>query len=87
MNNGFTVHVPAAVSAWLQQEHRDVSEVEAVGIESEVRVKTQEETNYSHFRTYAHTGLHTITLTLRDGTVLQKVFTSSELQGDEASHS
>lgn len=83
MKNGFTVHIPAAVSAWLQQEQRDVSQVESVGIEHELRLLTQEETNYSHFRDYAETGLYTVRLTLHDGTVLQKVFTSGELRDGE----
>ena len=83
MKNGFTVHIPAAVSAWLQQEQRDVSQVESVGIESELRLLTQEETKFSHFRDYAETGLHTVTLTLRDGTILQKDFTSGELRDGE----
>jgi len=81
--NGFTVHVPLVVSAWLEQEHRDVSQVEAVGIESEVRLKTQEETNYSHYRALEELGLYTVTLTLRDGTVLQKVFTAVEFIAGE----
>ncbi len=80
MENGLVVHVPAAVSAWLQQEQRDVSQVEAVEVEAELRVKTQEETNFSHYREYAETGLYTVTLTLRDGTVLQRVFTAGELR-------
>lgn len=67
------------IAAWMEQEQVTQEMIETCSMSRELRLLTQEETNYSRLREYAETGIFPITLTLKDGRQLFRTMTRDEL--------